>query len=560
MVLGISIFIFLIILSIYLHFYRKGKNKIKIKREWELKKFLPIRESMESVKNYWEEIQENTFEYKGVDSTTWNDLDMDEVFSKINYTKSSVGSEYLYNKLHSIDLDETRLLSDEKNYKLLMNNQSLHEQILLILMGLGKEDYSDSASFFQKNFNNITNIYLYVSAALLPIISILLIIFSNVTIGITLLSFSLFLNFFIYYKNKMKLESNLHATSYASKIIYAGKRLTKIDDSEFKIYSEQIKCKIKPIRKIMFFEKIVSIGRGTGDFDVFFEYIRIAFLLDFISYYNMIKIISKYKENYRYVWRIIGELDSAISVVFYRHTLDYYSNPEFWEKEEIQFSEMYHPLIIKPVANSALLKKGTLLTGSNASGKSSFIKAVAINSIFAQTINTTLSRSWKTKKGYVITSMAIKDNVLNGDSYFKAEIKSLKRIIEAVKKGDFNISIIDEILKGTNTIERVSSSAAMIKWLSGHNGINIIASHDIELSEMSKKIYHNFHFKESVKNGSIDFDYKIKKGPTTTKNAIKLLEVFNYPPQLVSTANTLSSYYENNKEWKDLFAFDRKIM
>lgn len=538
-----------ILLILYLNIQKNKNCKMQIKREWELKQFIPIRESMESVKKYWE-FQKNDEKYKGIDSNTWDDLDMDEVFKKINSTKSSVGSEYLFNKLHNIDLDEKRLLNDEKVYRLLMEDEKLREEILVNLFKLGKEDYSNSASFFQFKYTNIKNIFIYICASLIPVFSILLMVLLSLKIGLSLLIFSVILNIFIYYKNKMKLESSLLATSYVSKIIYAGKQLSKIKNSSFENYSKKLKEKIKPIRKIIFFEKIISIGKGTGEFDILFEYIRIIFLLDFISYYNMIKIITKYKDNYQDLWNIIGELDSSIAIGLYRHTIEYYSVPEFWEKEEIEFSEMYHPLIESPISNSANLKKGTLLTGSNASGKSSFIKAVAINSILAQTINTTLSFSWKTKKSYVITSMAIKDNVQNGDSYFKAEIKSLKRIIEAVEDGNYCISIIDEILKGTNTIERVSSSAAMMEWFSKHEGINIIASHDIELSEISKEIYDNYHFKEIIRNDSIDFDYKIKKGPTTTKNAIKLLEVFDYPEQLVSKANDLSSYYESKREWK----------
>lgn len=544
--------LFVVIFTIFIFYLniKKNKNfKMQIKREWELKQFIPIRESMESVKKYWE-FQKNDEKYKGIDSNTWDDLDMDEVFKKINSTKSSVGSEYLFNKLHNIDLNEKRLSNDEKVYRLLIEDEKLREEILVHLFKLGKEDYSNSASFFQFKYKNIKNIFIYICASLIPAISILLMFLLSLKIGLSLLVFSVILNIFIYYKNKMKLESSLLATSYVSKIIYAGKQLSKIKNSSFENYSKKLKEKIKPIRKIIFFEKIISIGKGTGEFDILFEYIRIIFLLDFISYYNMIKIITKYKDNYQDLWNIIGELDSSIAIAFYRNTIEYYSVPEFWENEEIEFSEMYHPLIESPISNSANLKKGTLLTGSNASGKSSFIKAVAINSILAQTINTTLSFSWKTKKSYVITSMAIKDNVQNGDSYFKAEIKSLKRIIEAVKDGDYCISIIDEILKGTNTIERVSSSAALMEWFSQHEGINIIASHDIELSEISKEIYDNYHFKEIIRNDSIDFDYKIKKGPTTTKNAIKLLEVFDYPEQLVSKANDLSSYYENKREWK----------
>ncbi|MGM0890915.1 MAG: MutS-related protein, partial [Bacillota bacterium] len=140
---------------------------------------------------------------------------------------------------------------------------------------------------------------------------------------------------------------------------------------------------------------------------------------------------------------------------FYRNSLGTYCTPTFIDKEELSFENMAHPLIEKAVTNTSNLEKCTLVTGSNASGKSTYIKAVAINAILAQTINTAIAKNWTMRPSYIVTSMAIQDNVLNGDSYFIAEIKSLKRIIDLIKEGKPCLSFIDEILKGTNTIERI---------------------------------------------------------------------------------------------------------
>ena len=121
------------------------------------------------------------------------------------------------------------------------------------------------------------------------------------------------------------------------------------------------------------------------------------------------------------------------------------------------------------------------------------------------------------KPSYIVTSMAIQDNVLDGDSYFIAEIKSLKRIIRLIEEGKPCISFIDEILKGTNTIERIAASAAMMEWLSMNKGINVIASHDIELTEMARHSYTNYHFRESIEDGEIRFDYTVHPGPSINK-------------------------------------------
>lgn len=105
-------------------------------------------------------------------------------------------------------------------------------------------------------------------------------------------------------------------------------------------------------------------------------------MLDYIAYYYIIKIITKYNENYKKIWLTRGELDTAISVVYYRRFLDKeFSKPEFIQDEKIAGRDMYHPLINNSVVNDFQFQKGVLLTGANASGKSAFLKAIAINAI-----------------------------------------------------------------------------------------------------------------------------------------------------------------------------------
>lgn len=154
---------------------------------------------------------------------------------------------------------------------------------------------------------------------------------------------------------------------------------------------------------------------------------------------------------------------------------------------------------------------------------------------------------------------AIQDSLLDGDSYFIAEIKSLKRIIKLSEEKKPIISFIDEILKGTNTIERISASAAMMRWLSVNQGMTIIASHDIELTEIAGELYSNYHFRESIKNNEVFFDYKIHDGPSMTRNAIKLLEVLDYPESVTIKANQLAQHFTEVREWKRITGEMKRI-
>lgn len=349
------------------------------------------------------------------------------------------------------------------------------------------------------------------------------------------------------------LEYDLLSITYIASIINAGKRFLSVNQPEFTSYENKLLKNMKPIKKILFLSNISSLGhKGGGEFDTVFEYIRILFLLDFISYNKIVKTISNHQEEYREVWRFIGKLDAAIAVAHYRKSIDKYCTPHFIDKEELLFEEMAHPLIAGPVTNTSSLGKSTLVTGSNASGKSTYIKAIAINAILAQTINTALAEKWMMKPSYITTSMAIQDSVLDGDSYFIAEIKSLKRIVKLIEEGKPCLSFVDEILKGTNTVERIAASASMMEWLSEHQGMNIVASHDIELTEIAGAVYTNYHFREIIENGEVRFDYTIHAGPSNTRNAIKLLEVLDYPQLITQQANKLAEQFTKSREWGEI--------
>ncbi|RNF38089.1 MutS-related protein [Planococcus salinus] len=551
----ILIAVFVACLIAYQLLTRNRRKLKKIRQEWETGTYIALHEDIQSVSSYWRNKKERAEFYAGIDQITWDDLAMDQVFKKMNYTKTSVGSEYLFNQLRDIDPKLKGLQSKEELYTLVAQDDKLREQVLLILSSLGKRNYADSSSYFYHfNDHKIKFAYVYVLLACIPIISVFLMFFS-LKVGIISLICSLLINALIYYRNKKTLDNDLHSITYVAAIVNTGKSLASIRHPQFSIYRDLMKKEGKGLKRVSFFGKVLSIGTYTGgDFDILLEYFRIVFLLDFISYNQIVKAIITHQNAYKQLWESIGELDAAIAIAFYRKSLSSYTLPQFIDKEELSFEDLAHPLLNDPVTNSSTLGKTVLITGSNASGKSTYIKAVAINAILAQTIHTVLAKTWTMKPSYIVTSMAIQDNVLDGDSYFIAEIKSLKRIIQLSKEKKPLISFVDEILKGTNTIERISASAAIMEWLSANKGMNIIASHDIELTEIAEGVYTNYHFRESIKDGEVLFDYKIHEGPSVTRNAIKLLEILDYPESVTNQANQLAQQFTDIREWKELNA------
>ena len=116
--------------------------------------------------------------------------------------------------------------------------------------------------------------------------------------------------------------------------------------------------------------------------------------------------------------------------------------------------------------------------------------------------------------------MALKDDLLGGESYYIVEIRSMKRIIDETKKNQKVLCFVDEVLRGTNTVERIAASCEILKSLSKRGTICFAATHDIELTDLLNEEYDNYHFEEEIEQGDVVFNYILKPGKATTRNAI----------------------------------------
>jgi DNA mismatch repair ATPase MutS len=218
------------------------------------------------------------------------------------------------------------------------------------------------------------------------------------------------------------------------------------------------------------------------------------------------------------------------------------------DESAVRAQGLYHPLLEEPVLNDAAITRNSLISGSNASGKSTFIKAVAINGILAQTINTCTAARFQLRPALVVTSMAARDNILAGESYFIAEIRSLKRLVVQAQR-HYCLCFVDEILKGTNTTERIAASTAILRQFSTLDSLCLVATHDIELTVLLSDLFDNYHFKEQVTDEGVSFDYLIQSGPSRTRNAIKLLATMGFDEAMVRDANALVETHERTGQW-----------
>ncbi|MEY8254336.1 MutS-related protein [Clostridium perfringens] len=510
---------------------------------------------MTFLKNHYEIRKKNESSGESIDELTWNDLDMDAVFKRINYTRTSLGEAYLYYKLREISYNKDEWTSLEKLINLFTTNEDLRNKVSLLLLKVGKLNNLNLTNFiYNPKFSKIPSYYKYPLLSLGFIFSIFL-SFIYTKVGLILSFIFLCINILSYQSEKIFLEDRFKVMIYLLNNINLCISLSKIKDKDFDFFRKEASSALhnfKALNKVKIYGNSFQKKENSfTDSDIIFDYIKMFFMVDIIAYQNSVKILEENKKNLYKIYDIVAKLDFALSLAYYRKSLCEYTTPEFIESEDILLENLYHPLIHNPVKNSIIIKNNILFTGSNASGKSTFIKSVALNCILAQSLNTALCSKYRCKFSKVITSMAIKDNILAGDSYFIAEIKSLKRLLDSLNGEIRVLAFVDEILKGTNTIERISASASILKYAENTNGRLLVATHDMELTQILET-YENYHFSETVTEDGVTFDYKLKKGPSNTRNALKLLKAMNFNKEVVSLSNQVYNNFIETKKWGKL--------
>jgi DNA mismatch repair ATPase MutS len=212
----------------------------------------------------------------------------------------------------------------------------------------------------------------------------------------------------------------------------------------------------------------------------------------------------------------------------------------FNNSSTLNFQDLYHPLIEEAVPNTLENISGSILiTGSNMSGKTTFMKTVGVNFILAQSFYFTLSKEFNVPALKVKSAIRTEENLLEGKSSFFAEIEAINYFLQLSNNKNEYLFIIDEIFRGTNTIERLAASTAVLKYLNRNNKV-FVTTHDIELQDLLENNYKMFHFSEQVEDGKFFFNYKLKEGPCSSGNAIKLLEIMNYPAEIIAEANSIA--------------------
>lgn len=293
-------------------------------------------------------------------------------------------------------------------------------------------------------------------------------------------------------------------------------------------FTEQLKAQTasKDVKKLSFYISLMSLRTNP----ILFYILNLVLPWDFLLSELIEKSRQRFNSHYK-KWSqeiiYLEALGSLINLKLYQDTI--WSNINTDQKDFVAVKDLSHPLLNQDsvVKNSFSPndKSVIIITGSNMSGKSTFLRALGINLCLANIGAPVFASAMSFKPMKIVTCIRVSDSLRDGQSYFYAEVQRMKHILLTAQKTSV-FFLIDEPLRGTNNKERLIGNQSYLKQILSSQAQGFICTHDLELTKLSNESekIDNFHFSEQWENQDLHFDYKIKTGPSQSTNALRILE------------------------------------
>lgn len=499
-----------------------------------------------SANQYYERqlFDQKNYEYS-IDEETAEDLDFARLFNFADRTTSIIGQQCLYERLRLATVSE----EDRKQLESAIDFYRTSDKVLLLEQLARFEQHKDYIypTIFYAEVPKVTRYRQLIRLLQLVSFACLLFGFSYPFLWVIFVPF-MAINLFVHYRIKQEMGLFVDVFSRLGILHNIAEKLLPLSHHQvgpaINTLMAEVKQLEKSVRKLKFLslDEELSQMEGVNVFAYLMEVIKFSTLLDVVTYYALLDNLSEIRGVAMGLYHAIGEVDVALSVLALRTSLPYFTQPFLSDTNKLKVTGIYHPLIDEPVANDLVLQtQGMLVTGSNMSGKSTFIKTLNINAICAQTLNTAFATSYSSRNLRIVSSMNTRDDLFEGSSYYLQEVQRIKHLITLSESEQTSYLItIDEVFRGTNTLERISSAKAVLEYLIKHGSLVLVSTHDLELAELLNEKYALYYFQEAIRDEALSFDYKLKQGIMTERNAIKILRLTGYPQEVVDEAERLS--------------------
>jgi len=478
------------------------------------------------------------------------DLDLNNIFNYVDRTNSKPGKQVLYKKLYTPVTSFEELFKFDKKIESVNFPRPDLERIELDIANLNSPDaYYIADLFLEHHELSLPSLMaLYVRISWLAIVGLAVSLFIvPAIVPLVVLVALLIGNIALHYGTRSKISSYTRTLPQLIILHSVARKLLKKVKSE---QDEEVKQSISKLGGLNRTLNLVNFeNKFAGNPDslsyAIYRIFKMLFLLDPLMFITSVKRVNKYRADIEVLFKYVGEIDMLVSILSVRQGLPFYSKPVFYtDNMRMDITDMFHPLIYNCVPNSihTRTEEGVLITGSNMSGKTTFIRSIALNALLAQTIYTTCTREYKAPLLKIQTSVRTMDNLRENTSYFQAEALSILDIINQAGQDEpvKSLIIIDEIFRGTNTIERVAAAKSVLTYLTDNKNFVFVSTHDLELAELLDNDYAVYSFEEQVNDTRLVFDYKMKTGVLKNRNGIAILETIGYPESVVEDAYIVS--------------------
>jgi ABC-type multidrug transport system fused ATPase/permease subunit len=299
-----------------------------------------------------------------------------------------------------------------------------------------------------------------------------------------------------------------------------------LNNLQGKLKNDRLSCKEEMKR----FANILDWA-GNSSYNAYYLVFNILVFSDVFLLRNLEKWREKNGDKLEEWLKVMHEIDALNSICNLSFENEKWTYPAIVDENEINGVNIGHPLLGKKAVRNtfSLLRdqKVSLITGSNMSGKSTFLRTLGINLVLSYIGAPVSADKFSCGIMNIYTCMRTKDNLEENISSFYAEILRIKILIEACKRGEKVFFLLDEIFKGTNSKDRHIGATVLIKQLIKYGGVGLVSTHDFELCDLEEENEEivNYNFREFYENDKINFDYILRKGRSKTQNAIHLMKL-----------------------------------
>jgi MutS domain V len=469
-----------------------------------------------------------------VDDRTWRDLEFPQIFSDLNATITPIGRQYLYKQLRKYEYDTRILQQRTQAYEVLQADSSLREKLQLILRSLEADPtaYIADALFgppLEKPKRHQL-IYGWAAFSFLVLISTIALSWSFWVVVAVLA-----INAIILFTSSPKMIRDASTLINCSSMLGVADRLGAIKSdtsvaplcelAKESTYRSRLR---KDVRALTWLAGNPALAGVALLLDV-------CCLVRLVAYLQAVDRFARRRADWVSTYALIGAIDATIAIASFLQRTPRYCLPRICPTPLISLENGYHPLLNRPVSHSVTLdNRSALVTGSNMAGKTTFVKMVGTNIVLGHTLGICLADSATIPRSGVMASIRGEQSIETGESRFFAEVKTIRQFIDTAARGECRVFIIDEIFSGTNTIERVAAAKAVLSAISKHAQV-LATTHDVELQQLLTKTFELFHFQE---NPDVEgfFDFELRPGISTQRNAIRVLERIGIPSEIIGEA------------------------